>query len=203
MEFKDYKIDIYAQTYFGIRHGLETLSQLISYDEITDSLQMHSYAFIKDAPKHSHRGILIDTARNFIPTVIIRQIIDAMSYNKLNILHWHITDTHSFPLELESIPELAKYGAYSSSKVYSPSDIKSLVQYAKVRGVKILPEFDAPAHVGNGWQFTQNSLDWGKIILCMEKENWMKHCAEPPCGQVNVILQCSDLSREFLESISN
>ena len=54
-----------------------------------------------------------------------------MSYNKLNILHWHITDTHSFPLQLESMPELAKYGAYSSSKVYSPSDIKSLVQYAK------------------------------------------------------------------------
>ena len=72
LEFKDYKIDIYAQTYFGIRNGLETLSQLISYDEITDSLQMHSYAFIRDAPKHSHRGILIDSARNFIPSVIIR-----------------------------------------------------------------------------------------------------------------------------------
>ena len=73
----------------------------------------------------------------------------------------------------------------------------------KVRGVKILPEFDAPAHVGNGWQFTQNSLDWGKIILCMEKENWMKHCAEPPCGQVKRILQCSDLSRAFFADKEN
>lgn len=26
--------------------------------------------------------------------------------------------------------------------------MKGLVEYAKVRGVKIIPEFDAPAHVG-------------------------------------------------------
>ena len=37
--------------------------------------------------------------------------------------------------------------------MYHPQDIKELVEYAKIRGVRILPEFDAPAHVGNGWQF--------------------------------------------------
>ena len=41
-----------------------------------------------------------------------------MSYNKLNILHWHITDTHSFPLHLENLSQLAEYGAYSPSKIY-------------------------------------------------------------------------------------
>ena len=52
-----------------------------------------------------------------------------MSYNKLNILHWHITDTHSFPLQLESMPELAKYGAYSSSKGGFPIEIKIEIRY--------------------------------------------------------------------------
>jgi len=27
--------------------------------------------------------------------------------------------------------------------------MKDLVEYALIRGVKIVPEFDAPAHVGN------------------------------------------------------
>ena len=45
-------------------------------------------------------------------------LLDAMSYNKLNILHWHITDTHSFPLHLENLSQLAEYGAYSPSKIY-------------------------------------------------------------------------------------
>ena len=71
-----------------------------------------------------------------------------MSYNKLNVFHWHITDTHSFPLHLKSVPELARYGAYSPEKTYSAKDVADLVNYARVRGVKVMPEFDAPAHGG-------------------------------------------------------
>ena len=106
---------------------------------------------------------------------ILRKVVDGLSYNKMNVFHWHITDSHSFPLELpNSIPELAQYGAYSKHKTYSPEQVKELVEYARVRGVKVLPEFDAPAHVGNGWQvgspteifsllFVQNHcFDWRK-----------------------------------------
>ena len=103
LDLKDHKVTIIAQTYFGIRHGFETLSQLIEYDEMTDALIMHEVASIKDAPKYSHRGILIDTARNYISVPIMKRVIDAMSYNKLNVLHWHITDTHSFPLGKNAI----------------------------------------------------------------------------------------------------
>ena len=88
-----------------------------------------------------------------------------MSYNKLNVFHWHITDTHSFPLHLKSVPELARYGAYSPEKTYSAKDVADLVNYARVRGVKVMPEFDAPAHVGNGWQFAEkNHPEWGKLV---------------------------------------
>ena len=47
----------------------------------------------------------------------------------------------------------------------SGSDVKELVEYARVRGVKVLPEFDAPAHVGNGWQFAEKNHPSG--------ENWL------------------------------
>jgi hexosaminidase len=46
--------------------------------------------------------------------------IDAMMYNKMNIFHWHVVDEDSFPLELESHPELSEHGAFSVQETYSP-----------------------------------------------------------------------------------
>lgn len=181
------EVDIRAETYFGARHGLETLSQLISYDELTESLQMHRSASIDDSPEYIHRGLLIDTSRNYFSLDILKEIVDAMSYNKMNVFHWHITDTHSFPLQLKSVPELAQYGAYSTEKTYSPEDVRHLVDYARVRGVKVLPEFDAPAHVGNGWQYAEKAHpEWGKLAVCVNQEEWQDFCVEPPCGQLNL-----------------
>ena len=147
-EENTYLVNVKAKTYFGARHGIETLSQLISYKEESDSLQMHTYAKIEDEPLYPHRGMILDTSRNFFSVPILKRVIDGLSYNKMNVFHWHITDSHSFPMEIKSIPELAEWGAYSKHQIYSQSDIRDIVEYARVRGVKVLPEFDAPAHVG-------------------------------------------------------
>lgn len=48
---------------------------------------------------------------------------------------------------------MSKYGAYSPEKVYTPEDIEEIVDEGLLRGVRVLPEFDAPAHVGEGWQW--------------------------------------------------
>jgi len=83
---------------------------------------------------------------------------------------------------------LAEWGAYSKHQIYSQSDIRDIVEYARVRGVKVLPEFDAPAHVGNGWQFAEEKHpDWGKLAVCVNKEPWQEFCIEPPCGQFNIL----------------
>ena len=62
----------------------------------------------------------------------------------------------------------------------------SEIHFCTVRGVKVVPEFDAPAHVGNGWQFAEkNHPEWGKLAVCVNKEEWQDYCVEPPCGQVS------------------
>ncbi len=53
------KVEINAPTYFGARHGLETLSQMIAYDDMKDILIMVKDAKITDKPEYIHRGLMI------------------------------------------------------------------------------------------------------------------------------------------------
>lgn len=99
-----------------------------------------------------------------------------MAMVKLNVLHWHITDSHSFPVVIESHPYLHRYGAFAPEKIYTAEDVRSIVEYAYYRGVHVLPEFDAPAHVGEGWQFTN-------LTTCFNIQSWSQFCYEAPCGQ--------------------
>ena len=52
--------------------------------------------------------------------------------NKLQInqFHWHVVDSQSFPLQVPGFTDLSQKGAYSSSSVYSPSDVADIVAYA-------------------------------------------------------------------------
>lgn len=110
-------VKIRARTVFGARHGLETLSQLITgYDSPPGSLGYRqralvivSQAYVSDSPVFPHRGLLLDTARNYLPLSAILRTIDGMAHVKLNVLHWHATDTQSFPLYLPRVPQLALY----------------------------------------------------------------------------------------------
>lgn len=45
-----------------------------------------------------------------------------------NVLHWHIVDEESFPLEIPSYPALWD-GAYSSAERYTVDDAREIVEY--------------------------------------------------------------------------
>ncbi|KAI4469177.1 beta-hexosaminidase [Holotrichia oblita] len=179
-ETKDGRIHaiITANNYFGARHGLETLAQLIIYDDIRDEFQIVRDVHIEDKPVYTYRGILLDTARNYISVDNIKKVLEGMALSKLNTFHWHITDSHSFPYVSKSRPILSKLGAYSPRKVYTPEMVADIVEYGLVRGIRVLPEFDAPAHVGEGWQDTG-------FVTCFNKQPWYQYCVEPPCGQLD------------------
>lgn len=103
------KID--ANTVYGARNGLETLRQLIAtYGSILSGkkLVMASDVNINDRPMFAYRGFMLDTARHYFPLSTIKRHIDAMSHSKLNVFHWHATDSHSFPLDLPSAPQMSK-----------------------------------------------------------------------------------------------
>lgn len=186
-------VEILADNVFGVRHGLETLLQLIAsypvyhkHEGVSHGLAIVSGARIHDKPFYCHRGLLLDTARNYLPVDAIKRQIDAMAASKLNVLHWHATDSQSFPLVLPRLPQMAKYGAYSSVKVYHPNDMRDLIRYAKLRGVRVILEIDAPSHAGNGWQWGEQA-GLGNLAVCINKMPWRYYCIQPPCGQLNPI----------------
>jgi hexosaminidase len=141
---EDVVVHIQAETYFGARHAIETLFQLTDWDSYNSAYIVHDSVLIQDEPFYPHRGIMLDTARNFIPVSKIKEVIDSLSYSKMNVFHWHITDTQSFPLTLDSLPDFVKFGAYSPDMVYTKADVTDLISYAADRGVVIIPELDAP-----------------------------------------------------------
>lgn len=87
---------------------------------------------------------MLDTSRNYYGVEDILRTIGAMSANKLNVFHWHITDSHSFPLLLPSEPDLAGKGSYGPQMQYSPEDVKKIVEFGLEHGVRVLPEIDSP-----------------------------------------------------------
>ena len=42
-------------------------------------------------------GLMVDTARHYLPLSDLKRVIHAMSLLKLNVFHWHIVDAQSFP----------------------------------------------------------------------------------------------------------
>ena len=113
MEKEEAKIE--ATTYVGFVRAIETLYQTIACTEnkrvdcTISSLPIQ----VEDFPEFEYRGLMIDTARHYLPVRIILETIDAMMYNKMNALHWHIVNDDSFPIVLEKHPELAKSGAFT------------------------------------------------------------------------------------------
>ncbi|XP_053973335.1 beta-hexosaminidase subunit alpha-like [Hylaeus volcanicus] len=137
--------NLVAESVWGILRGLETFSQLLFSAGDGPNLKIRCQTIV-DRPKLPHRGLLLDTSRHYLPIYDILLTLDAMSYNKMNVLHWHIVDDNSFPYQSSSFPELSAKGAYHPSMVYTLNDIQQIVDYARLRGIRVMPEFDTPGH---------------------------------------------------------
>ncbi|KAJ2001389.1 Glucosamine-6-phosphate isomerase (Glucosamine-6-phosphate deaminase) (GNPDA) (GlcN6P deaminase) [Coemansia thaxteri] len=169
-----------AKTVYGALRGMETFSQLLEVNgghRFIKNTPIH----IEDKPAFQHRGLLLDTARNYFPIKDIKRTLDAMSYNKMNVFHWHIVDAQSWPVESRTYPSLQKNGAYSTSMQYSYQDVQDVIGYAQERGIRVIPEFDVPGHT---YIVGQSKPE---IMSCLNKQpNWDTFAAEPPSGQLNI-----------------
>ena len=148
-------ITLSAPSEYGILLGLETLAQLIQEENGQWYVQTMEIA---DKPRFAWRGLMIDVARHFLPKEVILRNLDAMAANKMNVLHWHLTDFQGFRVESKLFPKLHEMG--SNGSYYTQDEIREVVQYAADRGIRVVPEFDVPGH-STSWLVGYPEFDSG------------------------------------------
>lgn len=136
----------------GIYWATRTLLQLT---ELADDHASVPVGEITDAPQYAIRGFMIDTGRKFIPMDYLYALVNTMSYYKMNALQIHLNDNGfprfydndwnktqaAFRMESEKFPGLtARDGSYGKD------EFRTFINYAKTKGVEIIPEIDVPAH---------------------------------------------------------
>jgi hexosaminidase len=179
---KDGNATLSAVSTSGVIFGLESFTQLF-YQHSSPGVGVYTPlapVTIIDAPKYAHRGLNLDVARNWFPVSTILRTIDALSWNKYNRLHIHMTDSQSWPLDIPSIPELSEKGAYQEGLSYTPTDIQEIHTYAIARGIEIVIEFDMPGHT------TAIGYAFPDLITAANAKPWTTYCNEPPCGQLKL-----------------
>ena len=152
-------VTISASTDAGLFYGATTLWQLIagSTNGRIDAVS------IDDAPAFVWRGAMLDSARHFQPAAYIKQLIDRMAMDKLNVLHWHLTDDQGWRIPIDKYPRLIEVGAWRQPAgaarfdpktgkpvryggFYTKAEIRDIVAYATARHITIVPEIEMPGH---------------------------------------------------------
>ena len=134
-------VELSAKNPLGILHGLQTFLQLV---HITPQGFAVPVVTIDDQPRFPWRGLMIDVGRHFMPLPVIKRNLDGMEAVKLNVMHWHLSDDQGFRVESRQFPLLQEKG--SNGSYYTQAQIHEVIDYARERGIRVVPEFDMPCH---------------------------------------------------------
>ncbi|WP_010662958.1 glycoside hydrolase family 20 protein [Marinilabilia salmonicolor] len=145
----------------GVFYGIQTLRKSLPVKK-SSSISFPS-AVIKDTPRFSYRGMMLDVARHMFSVKEIKTFIDMLALHNINRFHWHLTEDQGWRIEIKKYPRLTEVGSMRKETVigrnsgrydgepyggfYTQDEIKEIVKYAADQHITIIPEIDMPGHM--------------------------------------------------------
>jgi hexosaminidase len=162
-------VRISAVSTAGLRHGIQTLRQLLP-SQVFGSAPQPGVTWrvpcveIRDSPRFGWRGSLLDVGRWYLPMDYLHRYVETLAVHKMNRFHLHLTEDQGWRFEVKRYPQLAAVGAWRRESqlgqrgdprfdgtlhggFYTQEDLRDLVAFAGRRGVEVIPEVDLPGHV--------------------------------------------------------
>ena len=139
----------------GLFRGIQTVRQILPPLIESSTVQSQTWQIptgtIRDFPRFSWRGVMLDVARHFFNVNDVKKLIDLIAYYKINRFHLHLTDDQGWRIQINSWPNLTSYGGSTqvggkSGGYYTKAEYSEIVEYAKDRYIIVVPEIDMPGH---------------------------------------------------------
>ena len=159
LKTNDSGITVSATSGKGVYWGSRTILQILKQ---TGGSMPYGKAY--DVPRYEVRGVLFDIARTPYTLKDLRDVINAMAWYKMNDLHLVINNNYIFLEEYVKDGHDPLKEAYTAFRLesdivgengqkltaedvfFTKKEFRELIDYAKLRGVNIVPEFDTPGH---------------------------------------------------------
>ena len=217
MEITPQRVQINGDTPQGVYWGTRTLLQILANKRTVPCGTAY------DLPRYPVRGCMLDIAR--IPYALqdLRDVVNLMAWYKMNDLHLVINNNYIFHenyVDAGRDPLKESYAAFRlESKVkgkdgtpltakdlfYTKAEFREFIDYAKARGVNIVPEFDTPGHALSFTRVRPDLIYQGKMRNHVKRRCEMLDAANPETLQFvqsvfdEYLLKDKDLGRPVLE----
>lgn len=136
---------------YGALYAFETFAQLANVAANGSHTSLpNQTVLVRDWPMYKHRALMIDAGRRFFPVQLLKDILDTMSFVKMNVLHLHAVDFCRFGIESKQFPQLLgdcesnatgarclTHGLFEG--FYRQTEIAELVAYAQDLGIRVIP----------------------------------------------------------------
>lgn len=130
-----------ADSASGIRHGLQTLLQLASFQYREPNLP---HCEITDWPRYRHRWFMLDMGRAPYSLAALQRYVRIAARLKYNGIQLHLYDNELNGCRFRNLP-LGSENPFA----LDVADYASLITYAAGYGVEIIPELESWGHAGS------------------------------------------------------
>lgn len=134
-------------------------------------LAFNSFFWPQTVYPYPHRGLLLDCARKYYSVNWIESLTDELAAQGGNELILHFSENEGLRIESEQYPWLTE----NMEGVYSQQEILEIGDYARKKGITLIPSFDSPGHLKyilNAYEtHTGHSISVKNVPECLDLAN--------------------------------